>query len=79
MDPEHFLRTLSDELGLDVPADWRHLRLKDDLRFDSIWMIEMIMVLEEDLGIWIDEQVIDQLETLADVYECCRALVLEQS
>ena len=43
--------------------------LKDDLDFDSLDFIELIMVLEKDFRIHIDNEEMEDIQTVADLYE----------
>lgn len=43
--------------------------LKDDLDFDSLDFIELIMVLEKDFRIHIDNEEMEDIQTVANLYE----------
>lgn len=70
--PSCFLAKISDELGCVIPSEWRELDLETDLNFDSLLILELLMVLEEALDIWLDEDAITNVRTLGELYECCR-------
>jgi acyl carrier protein len=44
-------------------------RLVDDLGFDSVLCFELLLVIEDWLGVMLPEALIPHLETLGDVYE----------
>ena len=47
-------------------------RLVADLGFDSVLLFELLLVLEEWLGVTLPEALLGQLETVGDVYELYR-------
>ena len=54
---------------LRIPADQITLesKIKDDLGADSISVLQLLMTIEEDHGIIIPEEDVDELVTVADV------------
>jgi len=61
-------QSISEVMGLDyelIPGT----RLKEDLGADSLDIIEIIIHMEEDFGIEIDDNIIDDLESVGDIQE----------
>ena len=48
-------------------------RLADDLGFDSVLTFELLLVVEEWIGVMLPEALIGQLQTVGDVYAVYRA------
>jgi len=48
-------------------------RLVDDLGFDSVLTLEMLLVVEEWIGVMLPEALVGQFRTMGDVYAVYRA------
>ncbi len=69
---EHFLDYIAVELELERSSLHMKDSLVEDLGFDSILMLELILALE-DLDVEIEEEMIDQIATLEDAFRLCEA------
>jgi acyl carrier protein len=65
---EEFGERLLAELELVVVSFGDDTRLVDDLGFDSVLTFELLLVVEEWIGVMLPEALIGQLQTLGDVY-----------
>jgi acyl carrier protein len=70
-----FAGLLLSELEL-TPIPLTHdTRLAEDLAFDSVLTFEMLLVVEEWIGVMLPEALIGQLKTVGDVYAVYRSRV----
>ena len=69
---EEFGQSLLAELELAVVPLGDETRLVDDLGFDSVLTFELLLVVEEWIGVMLPEALIGQLRTMADVYAVYR-------
>ena len=49
-----------------------NLRLKDDLDADSVDLMEFVLTIEDEFGIEISDEEIDQLQSIADVLKAIK-------
>ena len=70
---EAFGDLLLTELALAPVALRDDTRLVDDLGFDSVLMFELLLVIEEWIGVLLPEALVGQLVTMGDVYELYRS------
>ena len=61
------------ELALAPVALRDDTRLVEDLGFDSVLVFELLLVLEEWIGVLLPEALVGQLVTMGDVYEVFRS------
>ena len=66
--------------GFELPADKLvpSARLKDDLGLDSLDAVDMLVYIEERMGVKVDGEKIRELRTLADVYVLASEAVPEE-
>ena len=69
---EEFGKSLLAELELAVATFGDETRLVDDLGFDSVLTFELLLVVEEWIGVLLPEALIGQLRTMGDVYAVYR-------
>jgi acyl carrier protein len=62
-----------DRLGLQAEEITRNARFREDLELDSLDMVEMVTILEEQLGIAMDDTMAEKLTTLGAVVEFIEA------
>ncbi len=58
---------LSSQLGVDKAKITAETKIVDDLGADSIDVFEMVMALEDECGIQVDEDKVQELVTVGDV------------
>ncbi len=58
---------LSSQLGVDKAKITEDTKIVDDLGADSIDVFEMVMALEDECGIQVDEDKVQELVTVGDV------------
>ncbi len=64
-----FLAVIQEALELEQPITDMNLRFKEDLNVDSIDMLSMIMLLEDELNIDIEPDQLEKLSTIQDVVD----------
>jgi len=67
-----FADALFAELELPAASGCADLRLVDDLGFDSVLLFELLLVIEDWIGVLLPEALLGQLVTVGDVYEVYR-------
>jgi acyl carrier protein len=70
---EDFAERLLNELELAPMQLCEDARLVDDLGFDSVLVFELLLVVEDWIGVMLPEALIGQLMTMGDVYAVFRA------
>jgi len=70
-----FVDRLLAELELASMPVHEDTRLVDELAFDSVLTFEMVLVVEEWIGVMLPEALIGQLQTMGDVYAVYRTRV----
>jgi len=70
---EEFGDRLLAELDVVAMSFGDQTRLVDDLGFDSVLTFELLLVVEEWIGVMLPEALIGQLQTMGDVYAVYRA------
>lgn len=66
---EEIKTIVAENLGVEEDSITMESSFKDDLKADSLDLFEMVMALEENYGIEIPTDDLDQLETVADVID----------
>jgi len=69
---EAFAAALFAELALPAAPLDDDTRLVDDLGFDSVLRFELLLVLEDWVGVMLPEALLPQIQTVGDVYEVYR-------
>ena len=69
---DDFADALFAELALPPCGACADTRLVDDLGFDSVLLFELLLVVEEWIGVLLPEALLGQLVTVGDVYEVYR-------
>jgi acyl carrier protein len=67
LDLPQFVSLLEERLGAELPGATADSRLREDLALDSLAMIEVLVVLD-DLGVRLPDDLIPALTTLGDLY-----------
>ena len=67
-----FADALFAELELPPVGGCADTRLVDDLAFDSVLLFELLLVIEDWIGVLLPEALLGQLVTVGDVYEVYR-------
>lgn len=60
---------INDQLNIDVDDVTEETSLKDDLGADSLDLFELVMAFEEEFGVEIDQDEIENIDTVGDVIE----------
>jgi acyl carrier protein len=60
-------KAILNQVGCEESAITPEANLKDDLNMDSLDMVELIMALEEAMGIQIKDEDVKELKTVGDV------------
>lgn len=58
---------IADQLGIDPDEIEENTKIAEDLGADSLDVVEMLLAMEEELGITIPSDDIEELETVGDV------------
>ena len=66
---EKVIQALADQLEIDVSQIKPESRIKDDLGADSLDMLQLLMTIQEELGIEIPDEELAKFITVADVCE----------
>ena len=64
---EEIKTIVADNLGVDEDSITKETSFKEDLNADSLDLFEMVMALEENYGVEIPSEDLEQLLTVADV------------
>lgn len=64
---EEIRKIVAENLGAEESAITMESSFKDDLNADSLDLFEMVMALEEEFGIEIPSEDLEQLKTISDV------------
>jgi acyl carrier protein len=65
------------ELGIPAGPLGAETNLVDDLAFDSVLTFELLLVVEDWIGVLLPEALLGQLKTLGDVYDIYRTRVTQ--
>ena len=68
------LPLIEETLNLSTPITNTQLSFKDDFKADSLDIVSMVMLLEEELDLDIDDNQIDNLKTIDDVIAFIRKI-----
>lgn len=77
LDFETFADQLLVELGIASAPLGAETSLVDDLAFDSVLTFELLLVVEDWIGVLLPEALLGQLKTLGDVYDIYRTRVTQ--
>jgi acyl carrier protein len=58
---------IAETLGCDVEEVTREARLAEDLGADSLASVELVMALEESVGVSIDDEALPGMKTVGDI------------
>ncbi|MFI5390467.1 MAG: acyl carrier protein [Bacteriovoracales bacterium] len=67
MQQEQILRVISEAAKVDVAQIKMETSFVDDLKFDSLDIVELMMKMEDDFGVEIPEEDAEGLKTVGDV------------
>lgn len=70
---EKIKQIISEELEIKISEVTPEARIQDDLGADSLDIVNLVMALEEELGIKIPDEDAEKLETVNDVLLYCLA------
>lgn len=71
---EKLKEVVAESLGIDVEEIVETASFKDDLGADSLDLFEVVMAMEEELGVEIPTEQLQQIVTVADAIECFKAI-----
>ena len=63
------LKLIADEFNMEVSDLREDMSFQDDLNADSIELVELIMSIEDELDVQVDDEKIEELNTIGDVLE----------
>lgn len=69
MNFENVRNVIAETLGCDVEAVTMEAKLQEDLGADSLAAMELMMALEEAVGISIDDEAMSGMKTVADIMD----------
>ncbi len=69
MDFEKIRSVIADSLGCDPEAVTMDAKLSEDLGADSLASVELVMALEEAVGVAIDDAELPNMKTVGDIME----------
>jgi acyl carrier protein len=72
---ERVAAIIGDQLGVDVSTLTPDAHLLDDLGADSLDVVELVMALEEEFGIEVPDDDVENIRTVSDVVEYMAARV----
>jgi acyl carrier protein len=78
LDLDAFVAYLSDELEIPIESLRAATRFVKDLGFDSVRVLELSIVIEE-LGVELDDEDLEGLDTVARAYEVYKRAVLTRN
>lgn len=64
------VRDQMSQFGVEVDIVANDAKLHDDLGFDSLDLVEAVMAVEDDFGIYIDDDEMEALETVQQLIDC---------
>lgn len=70
MELEKLKEILVDTLGCDEDAITPEAKLKEDLGIDSLDAVELVMAIEEEVGVKIPDEELPQIKTIQEVLDC---------
>ena len=74
---ERVAAIISEQLGVEVSTLTPDAHLLDDLGADSLDVVELVMALEEEFGIEVPDDDVENIRTVSDVVEYMAARVEE--
>ena len=77
LDFETFAGRLLSELGIPAATLRADTNLVDDLAFDSVLTFELLLVVEDWIGVLLPEALLGELKTIGDVYDVYRTRVTQ--
>lgn len=69
MDFEKVRNVIAETLGCDVEKVTLEAKLNEDLGADSLASVELVMALEEAVGVTIDDEALPNMKTVGDIME----------
>lgn len=66
---EKILSIMESQLGVDVTGVTEETTFREDLRIDSLDLYELVTALEDEYGIEIDQEELDDIKSVGDVVE----------
>ena len=69
MDFEKVRGVIAETLGCDVEKVTLEAKLNEDLGADSLASVELVMALEEAVGVTIDDEALPNMKTVGDIME----------
>jgi acyl carrier protein len=77
-DTKVVLDILAGQLGVQVSQLTSDARIKEDLGADSLDIVEIVMSLDEQLGINVPDEMAERVSTVGDLFEVVAELVGKQ-
>ncbi len=74
---EKILSIMESQLGVDVTGVTEDTTFREDLRIDSLDLYELVTALEDEYGIEIDQEELDDIKSVGDVVEFLSAKGIE--
>ncbi len=74
---EKILSIMESQLGIDVTGVTEDTTFREDLRIDSLDLYELVTALEDEYGIEIDQDELDDIKSIGDVVEFLSAKGIE--
>lgn len=74
---EKILSIMESQLGVDVTGVTEETTFREDLRIDSLDLYELVTALEDEYGIEIDQEELDDIKSVGDVVEFLSAKGIE--
>ena len=66
---EKILKIMEEQLGIDTAGVTEETTFREDLRIDSLDLYELVTALEDEYGIEIQPEELDEIKSLGDVVE----------
>ena len=73
MEFEQLVSIIAEQLSVDPEQITMDTSFADDLGSDSLDLVEVVMALEEELGIQIEDEELAGIKTVGDAYELIKA------
>lgn len=72
---QHIRQVISDQLGVRLVDVVDDARLQGNLNADSLDIVELVMALEEDLGIEIEDDAVEHIQTVRQMIDYVLSLI----
>ncbi|MDO4960744.1 MAG: acyl carrier protein [Eubacteriales bacterium] len=73
MEFEKFAAIIAEQLSVDPEDITMDTSFADDLGTDSLDLVEVVVALEDELGITVEDDELAEIQTVGDAYELIRA------